>query len=539
MTTPPPPPIKQGDALPPASWFNRYLRAARGLKRTWNGPELGGGSIPARGQRVRSENTEPFWGKLTGSANLYDFAECFANGTVITGARTGKVEEVNNVTGLNGKVLRIWPEGAEYLTYYPRVDWPCSDTFCVQLYGCGAPLVGKDVHVTGPGGYDQTVATNSQGLACFNGVTPGTYTVHPPTVAGYLSESDVVVVVTGECGGDTTIIKYRRETYKVCVSVRSCTRCDQTWDWLDGIRVEASIGGVVLGECLTGDGSGVGCQQEVGDFTCCIEFAGSYVPKSGTIDVVIVTKNWPPGYAQGECTITLSIDSCFCNPCAIELPLASGYVCGCCGPVKATLQVFDAGHSGTISVGGEGSIYPCAMCRAPHCMSWAGSISWTEPEAARCIRINGVDCCLKAESLVTVSYILTCDPVTIETSSGPQKRVLWTLCRTWIICAKFDPLLPVFDPDGGVIWVPVIVCGTPQRAHARLLGIEEASSEDCFGYWTITGDKLTFGPTIQGCDATSLDLVFEPDCTKLCDTYGLCFEPYLPDELRDTIIIQD
>lgn len=177
MITPPPSPIKPGDALPSAAWFNRYLRMGKSVRSTWTGPQLGGGAVPTRGQRVRVESTDPFWGKLTGSTSPYSFSECFPNGSVLTGGRTGNVIEVNGVAGLNNKVVRIWPEGGEYLTYWSRLGSPCAGTLCVKFTVCNYPQVGATIVITPPTGPVINGTTDANGTFCAPITQTGSYHV--------------------------------------------------------------------------------------------------------------------------------------------------------------------------------------------------------------------------------------------------------------------------------------------------------------------------------------------------------------------------
>ena len=173
--------FREGDELS-AGRLNEWAEEVSGVPF-----EIGDGLEAASGSKrlLSLRRARPIVAKLSGASSPYSWtsqsnatAGAFAN-HAITG--TTSAYEVNGVSGLNNKVVRLYPDGhGKYnFQYLACCSTGCSTgTLVFTVTGCsGAALSGATVSVTGPGGFSASGTTNGSGQVTFSvaGYPAGSY----------------------------------------------------------------------------------------------------------------------------------------------------------------------------------------------------------------------------------------------------------------------------------------------------------------------------------------------------------------------------
>lgn len=195
--------IRQGDELT-ASRLNEWAGYASGVPL-----EVGDGLESASGSKrlLAARRARPIVAKLTGSSSPYSWTSQAntAAGTYANHAITGTTNayEVNGVSGLASKVVRLYPDGhGKYNFQYLN----CCSSGCATgslaftVTGCsGAAVSGATVSVTGPGGFSASGTTNGSGQVTFSvvGYPAGSYSWTVSLAPRYNSASGTKTVTCG------------------------------------------------------------------------------------------------------------------------------------------------------------------------------------------------------------------------------------------------------------------------------------------------------------------------------------------------------
>ncbi len=122
---------------------------------------------------------------LSGNASPYEASEVIPglNGSWVLrpyGLELGSLMEANGTSNLGGKVVRAIKNQNGWVCYYYRDESiGCVASFCVaaQDEETTDPIEGVVFQIDGPNGYSAQCTTDETGECCFNGLSPGTYTI--------------------------------------------------------------------------------------------------------------------------------------------------------------------------------------------------------------------------------------------------------------------------------------------------------------------------------------------------------------------------
>lgn len=176
-----------------------------------------GGSSGRGGSRETN-----FWAKLSGAGPTYTFVEYdLVPLAPRAHGHSGEVVEVNDETGLNDKIVRVYLSEGKYTTTFNRLPSPPTCEVCVTLidYDTGAPIAGAPVWL---GGFTGT--TDASGTFC------ATITSIPAEEVGGAAGDHVAMGIPElseyhfktfcvPCGGEVTVAMHRKDRW---VQFNSC-----------------------------------------------------------------------------------------------------------------------------------------------------------------------------------------------------------------------------------------------------------------------------------------------------------------------------
>jgi len=380
--------IRQGDELT-ASRLNEWAGYASGVPL-----EVGDGLESASGSKrlLAARRARPIVAKLTGSSSPYSWTSQAntAAGTYANHAITGTTNayEVNGVSGLASKVVRLYPDGhGKYNFQYLNCCGGGGCTGTVTLtFLCGATAVsGVSVTITqGVTSYSGT--TNGSGQVTFSPTTSGTWSVSA-SKAGYVSLSTSFVF---SCANISITYGLASTSTSVSGSVSACGVA------VPGATVTVSDASGVVATTTT-DGSGNYTTGLIGHLGTTLTIAAS-------------------GYRLATGTATRTVTCGSSATANFNLSAATGDRCLCSGKIgsASTLNFTSSGYSATLTYGTGPA-------------SGLGAYSGTFTASCRSITGGG---CTKGTSTVTfaVEFVPACTLVVyynrVSTSGGT------TVCTT-------------------------------------------------------------------------------------------------------------
>ena len=201
-------PSKPGDWKPgdeaKADRLNEWAEYSTGVPFTVGGGiAYGGGSLARQGRG---------WilAKLSGASSPYSFTSQVDGGTgsLVNGPTTGTTSayEVNGVSGLANKVVRLYPDGHGKFNfqYLACCGSGCSTgSHTINVKGCNSSnKSGASVSVTGPGGFSTSGTTDGSGNFTFSyvGYPAGSYS-YSVSATRYNTATGSVTL---SCGGSGT-----------------------------------------------------------------------------------------------------------------------------------------------------------------------------------------------------------------------------------------------------------------------------------------------------------------------------------------------
>lgn len=202
-----------------ASRLNEWAEYSTGV------PFTAGGDLALGGGALARQDRGWILAKLSGSASPYSFTSQVdgGSGTLVNGPTTGTTNayEVNGVSGLASKVVRLYPDGhGKYNFQYLN----CCSSGCATgslvftVTGCGVNQAGATVTVTGPGGFSASGTTNGSGQVTFSvvGYPAGTYSWTVTKGVRFQSQSGTKSVVCATT--NTQIVSLSAATGYRCAS---------------------------------------------------------------------------------------------------------------------------------------------------------------------------------------------------------------------------------------------------------------------------------------------------------------------------------